>query len=97
MTVVVDDKFMIIMMKMMMTIIKMMKVVMTINNEVKMRYCGGIVSHKTKNALENTRRMKLQHTMMMVTVAILLVMTIKMTMLTMTIRLCNRMEIWRSC
>ena len=96
MTVVVDDELMMMMM-MMMTIMKMMMAVMMIYNDVKIRYYGGMVCHKTKNALENKCRMKVIHTMMMVTVAIMMVMTIKMKISTMAIRLCDRMEDWRSC
>ena len=95
--------YVIVMMMMMMMIIMMMlimtimKMVVMIYNDVKMRYYGGIVGHKTKNALKNTRRMKLSPTMMMVTVLMTTMMTIKMTMLTMEIRSCNRMDDWRPC
>ena len=92
MTMVVDDELMmmIIMMMLIMTIMKM--VVMMIYNDVKMRYYGGIVGHKTKNALENTRRMKRTPTMMMVKALMTTMITIKMTMLTMEIRSCDRID-----
>ena len=97
MTMVVDDELMMMMIIMMMLIMTIMKMVVMIYNDVKMRYYGGIVGHKTKNALKNTRRMKLSPTMMMVTVLMTTMMTIKMTMLTMEIRSCNRMDDWRPC
>ena len=96
MTVVVDDELM-MMIIMMMLIMTVMKMVVMIYNDVKMRYYGGIVFHKTKNALENTLRMKLIQTMMMVTVLMMTMMTIKMTMLMMKIRSCDRMDDWRPC
>ena len=55
MTMVVDDELMMMMIIMMMLMIMtIMKMVVMIYNDVKMRYYGGIVCHKTKNALENT-------------------------------------------
>ena len=96
-TMVVDDELMMMIVMMMLMITMMKWVVIMMYNDVKMRYYGGIVCHKTKNALENTRRMKLIHTMMMVTVLMMTMMTIKMTTLTMEIRSCDRMDDWRPC
>ena len=42
------------MMKMVTIRIMMMMVVMMIHNDIKMRYDGGMVSKKTKNAMEKT-------------------------------------------
>ena len=88
---------MIIMMMMqmvMMIVIRMMMVSMMIHNDLKMRYDAGMVHQKTKNAMENTRGMKVMSTMtMMMTVTM---MMINMTMSTMEMRSFVRMDDRRS-
>ena len=46
--------------------IMMMMVMMKINIDIKERYDGGMLCHKTKNAMEMIRRPKVMNTMMMI-------------------------------
>ena len=81
---------MVMMMMMMMMIMMMMPVMMTmvmmIHKAIKEGYDGGMVSYKTKNAMELIRRMKVANTMVMMMAMMTMMMKMKMMCTIMEIR-----------
>ena len=69
----------------------MMMMVMMIHNDIKERYDGGIVRHKTKIAVEKVVNMLI---MAMMTMMAMIAMMITMT--TVAVRSSDKMDDWRS-